>query len=140
MFGSPQRVRQQRDTAENLTSKESLPNGNPKCQTMDEIGYVLSEVPVLLFVIWFAFRLVQYRRYRRNQPIYSDKDRQLLFSKTKTTLEQPVFLGLARAILAATAATYLEILTLAHFGAAILSATLLLTSAAIVRWFLVLDT
>jgi hypothetical protein len=107
---------------------------------MDEIGYVLSEVPVLLFVIWFAFRLVQYRRYRRNQPIYSDKDRQLLFSKTKTTLEQPVFLGLARAILAATAATYLEILTLAHFGAAILSATLLLTSAAIVRWFLVLDT
>jgi hypothetical protein len=107
---------------------------------MDEIGYVLSEVPVLLFVIWFAFRLVQYRRYRRNQPIYSDKDRQLLFSKTKTTLEQPVFLGLARAILAATAATYLEILMLAPFGAAILSAALLLTSAAIVRWFLVLDT
>jgi hypothetical protein len=105
---------------------------------MDEIGYVISEVPVLLFVIWFAFRLVQYRRYRRNQPIYSDKDLQLLFSKT--TLEQPVFLGLARAILAATAATYLEILTLAHFGAAILSATLLLTSAAIVRRFLVLDT
>jgi hypothetical protein len=105
---------------------------------MDEIGYVLSEVPVLLFVIWFAFRLVQYRRYRRNQPIYSDKDFQLLFSKTN--LEQPVFPGLARAILAATAATYLEILTLAHFGAAILSATLLLTSAAIVRWFLVLDT
>jgi hypothetical protein len=105
---------------------------------MDEIGYVLSEVPVLLFVIWFAFRLVQYRRYRRNQPIYSDKDLQLLFSKTN--LEQPVFPALARAILAATAATYLEILTLAHFGAAILSATLLLTSAAIVRWFLVLDT
>jgi hypothetical protein len=107
---------------------------------MDRIGYVLSEIPVLLFVIWFAFRLVQYRRYRRNQPIYSDKDRQLLFSKTKTTLEQPVFLGLARAILAATAATYLEILMLAPFGAAILSAALLLTSAAIVRWFLMLDT
>jgi hypothetical protein len=108
---------------------------------MDKIGYVLSEVPVLLFVIWFAFRLVQYRRYRRNQPIYSDKDRQLLFSKTKTTLEPPVFrLGLARAILAATAATYVEILTLAPFGAAMLSAALLLTSAAIVRCFLVLDT
>jgi len=108
---------------------------------MDRIGYVLSEIPVLLFVIWFAFRLVQYRRYRRNQPIYSDKDRQLLFSSTKTTLEPPVFrLGLARAILAATAATYLEILMLAPFGAAILSAALLLTSAAIVRWFLMLDT
>jgi hypothetical protein len=108
---------------------------------MDEIGYVLSEVPVLLFVIWFALRLVQYRRYRRNQPIYSDSDRQLLFSKTKTTLEPPVFrLGLARAILAATAVTYVEILTLASFGAAILSAALLLTSAAIVRRFLVLDT
>jgi hypothetical protein len=107
---------------------------------MDEIGYVLSEVPVLLFVIWFAFRLVQYRRYRRNQPIYSDKDRQLLF-KTKTPLEPPVFrLGLARAILAATAATYLEMLTLAPFGAAMLTAALLLTSATIVRCFLVLDT
>ena len=70
--------------AENLASKESLPNGNTKCQTMDKIGYVLSEVPVLLFVIWFAFRLVQYRRYRRNQPIYTDKDRQLLFSKIRT--------------------------------------------------------
>src|SRR6266508_922935 len=58
---------------------------------MDRIGYVLSEIPVLFFVIWFAFRLVQYRRYRRNQPIYSDKDRQLLFSRTKTTLEPPVF-------------------------------------------------
>jgi hypothetical protein len=105
---------------------------------MDEIGYVLSEVPVLLFVIWFAVRLIQHRRYRRNQPIYSDKDRQLLFSKTP---EAPVFcLGLARAILAATAVTYLEILTLAPFGAAILSAALLLTSAASVRWFLVLDT
>ena len=107
---------------------------------MDRIGYVLSEIPVLLFVIWFAFRLVQYRRYRRNQPIYSDKDRQLLFSSTKTTLEPSVFrLGLARAILAATAATYFEILTLAPFGAAILSTALVLTNAAIVRWFLVLD-
>src|SRR6266540_917397 len=105
---------------------------------MDRIGYVLSEIPVLFFVIWFAFR---YRRYRRNQPIYSDKDRQLLFSRTKTTLEPPVFrLGLARAILAATAATYLEILTLAPFGAAILSTALVLTNAAIVRWFLVFDT
>jgi hypothetical protein len=128
-------------SAENLTSKESLPNGNTKCHTMDKIGYILSEVPVLLFVIWFAFRLVQYRRYRRNQPIYSDKDRQLLFSRTKTTLEPPVFrLGLARAILAATVATYFEILTLAPFGAAILSTALVLTNAAIVRWFLVLDT
>jgi hypothetical protein len=108
---------------------------------MDKIGYVLSEVPVLLFVIWFALRLVQYRRHRRNQPIYTDKDRQLLFSKIKTTLEPPVFrLGLVRAVLASTAATYFEILMLAPFGAAILSATLLLTSAAIVRWFLVLDT
>jgi hypothetical protein len=108
---------------------------------MDKIGYVLSEVPVLLFVIWFAFRLVQYRRYRRNQPIYTDKDRQLLFSKIRTTVEPPVFrLGLVRTVLASTAATYFEILTLAPFGAAILSAALLLTSAAIVRWFLVLDT
>jgi hypothetical protein len=127
--------------AENLASKESLPNGNTKYQTMDKIGYVLSEVPVLLFVIWFAFRLVQYRRYRRNQPIYTDKDRQLLFSKIRTTVEPPVFrLGLVRAVLASTAATYFELLTLAPFGAAILSAALLLTSAVIVRWFLVLDT
>jgi hypothetical protein len=108
---------------------------------MEKLGYILWEAPVFFLVIWFGIRLVHYRRYRRNQPIYSDKDRQLLFSRAKTTLEPPLFrLRLARAILAATAATYLEVLALAPFGAAILSAALLLTTAAIARWFLMLDT
>jgi hypothetical protein len=48
-------------------------------------------------------------------------------------------LRLARAILAVTAAVYLEILILGAFGAAILTGALLLTSAAIVRQFLLID-
>jgi hypothetical protein len=108
---------------------------------MEKLGYILSEAPVFFLVVWFGIRLVHYRRYRRNQPIYSEKDRQLLFSRAKTSLEPPVFrVRFARAILAATAATYFEILALAPFGAAILTAALLLTSAAITHWFLMVDT
>jgi hypothetical protein len=107
---------------------------------MENLGYILSEAPVLFLVGWIAFRIVQYRRYRNNQPIYTERDRQLLFQSGKLNLESPVVrLRLARAILAVTAAVYLEILILGAFGAAILTGALLLTSAAIVRQFLLID-
>jgi len=101
---------------------------------MENLGYILSEAPIFFLILWFAVRLVQYRRYRRNQPIHTNEDRQMLSRSVKTNFASPVFrLKMARAILAVTAAIYIEMLILAPFGAAILTGALLLTSAAIVR-------
>jgi hypothetical protein len=105
---------------------------------MDKLGYVLYELPVFFLVMWFGIRLVHFRRFKRNQPIFSDADKQLLFERPPEGLQSPIFrLRLARAILAATAATYVEFLVLAPFGAGILAGALLLTGAAITRWMLI---
>lgn len=107
---------------------------------MENLGYILSEAPVFFLTMWFAIRIVHYRRYRRNQPIFSDNDRRLLFTRTKPNLESPIFrLRLARSILAVTAAIYLEIVILSPFGAGILAAALLLTSATIVHRILLVN-
>ncbi len=110
-----------------------------KTLPMEKLGYVLSELPVFFLVMWFGIRLVHLRRYRRNQPIFSDDDRRLFFGRSAASIRSPVFrLRLARAILAATAATYVDFPVLAPFGAGILAGALLLTSAAIVRRMLML--
>jgi hypothetical protein len=107
---------------------------------VEKLGYVLYELPVFFLVMWFGIRLVHLRRYRRNQPIFSDDDRQLLFGRAPVSVKSPIFrVRLARAILAVTAATYVEFLVLAPFGAGILAGALLLTSAAIVRWMLTMQ-
>jgi hypothetical protein len=101
---------------------------------MDKLGYIISEAPVLFFVIWIAVRLVQYRRYRNNQPQFSERDEALLFPQNKLDLRSPIRrVKFARCILLATAATYVEFLVLAPFGAAILCITLVLTTAGIVN-------
>ncbi len=107
---------------------------------MENLGYILSEVPIFVLIVWFAVKLVQYRRYRRNQPIFSDEDRQLLRRSVKPNFASPVFrLRIVRAILAVTAAIYVEFLILAPFGAGILTGVLLLTSAVIVRQIIMFD-
>jgi hypothetical protein len=101
---------------------------------MENLGYVLWEALVFFLVSWFAVRLVQYRRYWRNQPVFTDQDQQLLFRGAKANLAWPVLrLRMARAILAVTAAMYVEFLVFAPFGAGILAGIILLTSAAIVQ-------
>jgi hypothetical protein len=117
-----------------------VPQGNRETRAMEKLGYVLYELPVFFLVMWFGIRLVHIRRYRRNRPIFSDDDRQLLFGPAPASIQSPIFrVRLARAILAATATTYIEFLVLAPFGAAILAGALLLTGAAIVRWMLILQ-
>jgi hypothetical protein len=102
--------------------------------TMDQIGYALSEIPVFLFVIWFAVRLVQCRRYRNNLPIVTENDRRMLFHPPKRRLDNFRFLlRLGLAILVVTTVGYLEFITLASLGAGILGGTLLLTAATIVH-------
>ena len=107
---------------------------------MEKLGYVLSELPVFFLVMWFAIRLVHLRRYRRNQPIFSDDDRRLLLDRAPVSVRSPIVrVRLARAILAATATTYVEFLVFAPFGAGILAGVLLLTGAIIVRWMLMVQ-
>jgi hypothetical protein len=101
---------------------------------MDKLGYIISEAPVFFLVIWLAIKLVKYRRRRNQQPLFSDRDKALLFPQNKIDLRSPVLrIRFARCILLATAATYLEFLMLAPFGAAILCITLVLTTAGIVH-------
>jgi hypothetical protein len=108
---------------------------------MDRVGYLLSELPVFFFMIWFAIRLVQYRRHRRNLPIVTENDRRMLFQRPKEHPGSSRFcLRLILAILAVTAVGYLQFTTLAPLGAAIVSGTLLLTSATIVRRLLIEQT
>lgn len=104
---------------------------------MENFGYIISEAPVLFFVIWIAVRLVQYRRYRKKQPLFSERDEALLFPQNKINLRSPIRrVKFARCILLATAATYVEFLMLAPLGAAILCVALVLTTAGIVQGIL----
>jgi hypothetical protein len=105
--------------------------------TMDKLGYIISEAPVFFLVIWLAVRLVQYRRRRNKQPLFSERDKALLFPPKKIDLRSPVLrVRFARCILLATAATYFEFLMLAPLGAAILCIALMLTTAGIVHGIL----
>lgn len=107
---------------------------------MEKIGYFLSEAPIFFFVMWFGIRLVHIRRYRNKQPIYTERDWRLLYQSAKLSLTSPIMrLLLARSILAATAAIYVEFLVLAPFGAGILTAAVLLTTASIVQRLLLAD-
>lgn len=119
--------------------RESLSRDSRR-RTMEKIGYLLSEAPIFFFVLWFGIRLVHIRRYRNKQPIFTERDWRLLYESAKLSLVSPLMrLRLARSILAATAAIHIEILVLAPFGAGILSAAILLTTASIVQRILLAD-
>ncbi len=107
---------------------------------LEKLGYVISEIPPLLFVIWFAVRFIQFRRRQRHQPVFSDADRALLFGSAERRPARAMFyLKLALASAAVGALGFLEILVLAPLGAAILTGVILLTSTAIVRHLLASD-
>lgn len=107
---------------------------------MEKVGYLLSEAPIFFFVVWLGIRLVHLRRLRRHQPIFGAHDRAMLNQKAELNLTSPIMrLRLARSILAATAAIYVEFLILAPFGAGILCAAVLLTTATIVQRIMLVD-
>lgn len=101
---------------------------------MEKIGYIISELPALFLIIWFTIRVIRFRRRRKQQPLFSAQDAALLFPRIKIDLRSPITrIKFARCILLATAATCVEFLVLAQFGAAILSGALTLTTAAILH-------
>jgi hypothetical protein len=101
---------------------------------MDQLGYILSEAPVLILMIWFAVRLVQLRRARENRPAFTEEDRRILFDASQNKgLTWHFYSRLALAILTVTTIGLLEIIAFAPFGAAIVTGVLVLTAADIVR-------
>jgi cbb3-type cytochrome oxidase subunit 3 len=101
---------------------------------MDKLGYLLSELPALFFIVWFAVRFFQFRRRKKNQPSYSEGDRELLFGAAKKhEAKRAVYLRLALAIIAVSTIGALEIFVLAPLGAAIITGSVLLTSTLIVH-------
>ena len=101
---------------------------------VEKLGYIISEIPVLFFVIWFAIRWVQLCRRRRHQPIYSDQDRHMIRRSAEYgPRDWEFYPRFFVAVLAVTFIGTLEFIILASFGAAILCATFLLTSTMVVR-------
>jgi hypothetical protein len=107
---------------------------------MEKMGYILSEAPLFLFMVWFTIRLVQYRRWRRQRPVFSDIDRRLLFGTARRRSESATFcFKFILAIVATTLVGILEFIALAPLGAALLTGALILTSATIVQRILPLE-
>ena len=107
---------------------------NEQSDIMEDIGYILSEVPFLALIIGVTIKLVSWRRARANRPIFGDHDRQTLFQTAPYGPEQWKFYP--RFLLAVTSVMTLgslQFVALAPLGAAALTATLVLTTAVIVR-------
>ncbi|HMA82473.1 MAG TPA: hypothetical protein VKR81_16360, partial [Candidatus Binatia bacterium] len=101
---------------------------------LDKFGYILSEAPVLFFIAWFAVRWVQLRRRRNKQPDSLANDRRKLRRPAEFGPRDLQFYPrFALAVIAVTMTGLLEFTALATQGAAILTGTFLLSSAAIVQ-------
>ena len=101
---------------------------------MEHIGYFLSEAPFLVLIMASAVKLVAWRRSRARRPVFGEDDRRVLAQTAHYGPSHwqfyPRFL---LAVFAVIAVSLLQFITLAPFGAAVLTAALLLSSAAIVR-------
>ena len=100
---------------------------------MEKFGYLLSEAPVLFLMIWLAVRVVHWRRSRENRAAFNDADRRMLFHAAQYRPDTwPFYPRFALAVFAVVALGSLQVFVLAPLGAAIVTTTLVLTSAAIV--------
>ena len=101
---------------------------------MEELGHVLAELPVLVLMIWFAIKIVQWRRSRANRPRFSEDDRRILFRQSPYAPDNWRFYPrFTLAVLAVMISGFLQVTILAAFGAAIITAAFVLTSAAVVH-------
>lgn len=101
---------------------------------MEEFGNVLAELPVLVGMIWLAVNIVRWRRARAHRPPFGDEDHRLLFRGSPYAPDPWNFYP--RFILAVVAVMILwqfQITIFAVFGAAIVTAVVILTSAAVVH-------
>jgi len=104
---------------------------------LNQMGYIFSELFTLLIVIAMTKWILLFRRGLNARQWFTDKDRRLLKEPLRVTGNAPVrYLRYSLVFTLTAIFGAIEITVIAQFGAAILTAALLLTSAAIVRWTL----
>jgi hypothetical protein len=107
---------------------------------MENFGYILSEAPLFVLIVWFTVRFIRWRRSRENRPGFSDSDKHVLFHAGQHAPKQRQFyLRFLVTVFAVTALGSLLMVVLAPFGAAILAGVLVLTSAAVVHEIMLSD-
>jgi hypothetical protein len=101
---------------------------------MDRFGYLLSELPTLIFIVWFAVRFFQFRRGKTISPPTPRLIGSCFSARPGSGRQKAKSIcGWDSPFVAVTTIGVLEILVLAPFGAAIITGSLLLTSTAIVH-------
>jgi hypothetical protein len=107
---------------------------------MEDLGYILSEAPLFVLIVWSTVKVIRWRRSRENRPGFSDNDKHVLFHAAQHAPQRRQFyLRFFLTVLAATALGLLLMVVLAPFGAAILAGVLVLTSAAVVHQIMLSD-
>ena len=100
---------------------------------MEKLGYLISELPALILMIWLAVKIVHWRRAREGRPRSNETDRNFLSrSAPYGPVDWRFYPRFVLAVLAVAIIGALQIIVLAPLGAAIVTAAVLLTSAAIV--------
>jgi hypothetical protein len=101
---------------------------------MEDFGYILSEAPFLILIVWSTVKIVRWRRSRDNRPGFSVSDHHMFFHAARYGPEHWQFYPrFVLAVLAVATLGSLQIIALAPLGAAVLAGVLLLTSATIVH-------
>jgi hypothetical protein len=101
---------------------------------MEKLGYVLSELPVLILMIWSAVKIVHWRRAREGRRPSNELDRRILSRDARYRPDDWQFYPrFVLAVLAVAIVGGLQIMLLAPLGAAIVTGVFVLTSAAIVH-------
>ena len=107
---------------------------------MEEFGYLLSELPVLVLMIWAAVKIIHWRRARENRPRFNEADRFMLFQAGRYGPDRWQFYPrFVLAVLAVSLLGSLQMVVLAPFGAAIVTGAFVLTSTAVVHGVLLRD-
>ena len=101
---------------------------------IEKLGYVLSELPVLILTLWLAAQIVHWRRSRQGRWSFSESDRRALSRAAQFRPDDWQFYPrFALAVFAVAMVGALQFIILAPLGAAIVASLFLLTSTAIVR-------
>jgi hypothetical protein len=105
---------------------------------ISKMGYILSEMFMLLLVIALAEGILRLRRGVGLRRLFTDNDRRKLKEPIRIRASAPArYLRYALVFALIVTLGAIEIAVVSQFGATILTGSLLITCAAIVRWTLV---
>ena len=100
---------------------------------MEKLGYLISELPILILMISIAVKFVHWRRAREGRPLSNEADRRFLSrAASYSPVSWQFYPRFVLAVLAVAIVGALQIIILAPLGAAIVTGAFILSSAAIV--------